>query len=181
MALNDSGRGRIDEVEPGDYWLKESKAAPGFAIDEAAYAVTVEPDKTATVAAGHVQDTPQSNAVDVVVAKADATTEKAQPQGDSALSGAEFTVEYYKGIYSSADEARIQRARLSAPGSLTDDEGKAPEQRFQGVRRCVLLRIRRGDAGHPARHRPRDRNEGALRLQPRRRPGQRARNASCEG
>ncbi|MCQ4882336.1 hypothetical protein NE624_18835, partial [Alistipes onderdonkii] len=63
-------------------------------------------DKAATVAAGHVQDTPQSNAVDVVVAKADAATEKAQPQGDSALNGAEFTVEYYKGIYSSADEAR---------------------------------------------------------------------------
>ena len=61
MALDDSGRGRIDEVEPGDYWLKESKAAPGFAIDEAAYAVTVEPDKTATVAAGHVQDTPTSS------------------------------------------------------------------------------------------------------------------------
>ena len=125
MALDDSGRGRIDEVEPGDYWLKESKAAPGFAIDEAAYAVTVEPDKTATVAAGHVQDTPQSNAVDVVVAKADATTEKAQPQGDSALSGAEFTVEYYKGIYSSADEARASGSPERTWVLATDDEGKA--------------------------------------------------------
>ena len=56
---------------------------------------------------------------------ADATTEKAQPQGDSVLAGAEFTVEYYKGIYSTVDEAR-------APGSperiwvlATDDEGRA--------------------------------------------------------
>ena len=125
MALDDSGRGRIDEVEPGDYWLKESKAASGFAIDEAAYAVTVESDKAATVAAGHVQDTPQSNAVDVVVAKADATTEKAQPQGDSALSGAEFTVEYYKGIYSSADEARASGSPERTWVLATDDEGKA--------------------------------------------------------
>lgn len=125
MALDDSGRGRIDEVEPGNYWLKESKAAPGFAIDEAAYAVTVEPDKAATVAAGHVQDTPQSNAVDVVVAKADATTEKAQPQGDSALSGAEFTVEYYKGIYSSVDEARASGSPERTWVLAADDEGKA--------------------------------------------------------
>ena len=125
MALDDSGRGRIDEVEPGDYWLKESKAAPGFAIDEAAYAVTVEPDKAATVAAGHVQDTPQSNAIDVVVAKADATTEKAQPQGDSALGGAEFTVEYYKGVYSSVDEARASGSPERTWVLATDDEGKA--------------------------------------------------------
>ena len=125
MTLDDSGRGKIDEVKPGDYWLKESKAAPGFAIDEAAYAVTVEPDKAATVAAGHVQDTPQSNAVDVVVAKADATTEKAQPQGDSALSGAEFTVEYYKGIYSSVDDARASGSPERTWVLATDNEGKA--------------------------------------------------------
>ncbi|MEF2792907.1 MAG: hypothetical protein U0N09_09180, partial [Alistipes dispar] len=58
-------------------------------------------------------------------AKADATTEKAQPQGDSALSGAEFTVEYYKGIYSSADEARASGSPERTWVLATDDEGKA--------------------------------------------------------
>lgn len=125
MGLDDSGHGRIDEVEPGSYWLKESKAAPGFAIDEAAYPVTVDPDKTSTVSMGHVQDTPQSNAVGIAVAKLDATTGGDWPQGDATLAGAEFTLEFYKGIYSSAGEARASGAPDRTWVLATDVEGKA--------------------------------------------------------
>lgn len=125
MDLDDSGHGKIDEVEPGGYWLKETKAAPGFAIDEAAYAVTVESDKTSTVEAGHVQDTPQSNVVDVAVAKLDATTGEARAQGDATLADAEFTVEYYKGIYSSVGEARESGSPDRTWVLATDNEGKA--------------------------------------------------------
>lgn len=125
MSLDDSGHGRFEEVEPGSYWLKESMAAPGFAIDETAYAVTVEPDKTSTVSMGHVQDTPQSNAVDIAVAKLDATTGDTRPQGDATLAGAEFTLEYYKGIYSSTEEARASGAPDRTWVLATDDEGKA--------------------------------------------------------
>ena len=49
-----------------------------------------------------VSNIPQNDPATIMVRKQDADTGKTEPQGGTGLGGAQFTVKYYKGSYSSA-------------------------------------------------------------------------------
>ena len=83
----------------------------GYALDTSApYTVTVSSGKTTRVNGSKVYDKPQNDPIYIVLGKYDGekvyTGDKNLPQGSATLKGAEFTVSYYDGQYSSVEEAK---------------------------------------------------------------------------
>ena len=86
------------ELETGKYYIKETKAPKGFALDSKVYTVTITSNNTSTV---KVKDLPQSDPVAILLGKIDRETTQNMPQGSASLENAEFTVKYYSGFYNS--------------------------------------------------------------------------------
>lgn len=91
------------ELEAGTYYVKETKAPKGYALNPNAVKVVIEAGKNTWLgeASSGFEDYPQSDPVSVVLGKVDKETNKNKPQGSASLAGAEFTVKYYKGLYDS--------------------------------------------------------------------------------
>lgn len=89
------------ELEAGTYYVKETKAPKGYALNPNAVKVVIEAGKNTWIGeeSNDFVDYPQSDPVRVVLGKIDKETNKNKPQGSASLAGAEFTVKYYKGIY----------------------------------------------------------------------------------
>ena len=117
ITLDAAGRGQADDLAEGPYWVKETVAPTGYALDTAVHAVAVPAGDTVALS---LSDTPQTAAPDLLVQKVDAQTGTAA-QGTASLAGAEFTVNFYAGHY----------ALDSLPGQptrswvfATDDQGR---------------------------------------------------------
>ena len=91
----------IDELKAGTYYIKEIKAPEGYALDQTIYPVTVEAGETTTKA---FSDIPQADPIPVLLGKVDKETNANKPQGSASLGGAQFTVKYYDGYYSTEEE-----------------------------------------------------------------------------
>lgn len=89
------------ELEAGTYYVKETKAPKGYALNPNAVKVFIEAGKNTWIGdkSNDFVDYPQSDPVSVVLGKVDKETNKNKPQGSATLEGAEFTVKYYKGLY----------------------------------------------------------------------------------
>lgn len=89
------------ELEAGTYYVKETKAPKGYALNPNAVKVVIEAGKNTWIGeeSNDFVDYPQSDPVSVVLGKVDKETNKNKPQGSASLAGAEFTVKYYKGLY----------------------------------------------------------------------------------
>lgn len=99
LITDADGAARV-ELNAGTYWVREDKAAPGYALDTAVYKVEVAAGGTAKVNGdAGVKDMPQNDPVGMIVAKVDAETGTASPLGAGSLAGTEFTVKYYDGYY----------------------------------------------------------------------------------
>ena len=83
------------DIMPGTYYVKETQAPEGYALDETVYPVEVKAGKTAKLNGGKVEDTPQSNQIDLILVKVDANTGNPVAQGDATLAGAQFKCEYF--------------------------------------------------------------------------------------
>ena len=123
------GRGRGEAaLWPGDYWVREIEPPAGYALDKRAYPVrlSVEDCRRGVAVRADAVDEPQLAPADVAVAKVDAETGLAVPQGDAALAGAVFLVEHYAGTFATPQEA--EASGLSPTLSLTvvtDESGVA--------------------------------------------------------
>lgn len=89
------------ELEAGTYYVKETKAPKGYALNPNAVKVVIEAGKNTWIGeeSNDFVDYPQSDPVRILLGKVDKETSKNKPQGSASLAGAEFTVKYYKGIY----------------------------------------------------------------------------------
>lgn len=89
------------ELEAGTYYVKETKAPKGYALNPNAVKVVIEAGKNTRIGeeSNDFVDYPQSDPVRILLGKVDKETNKNKPQGSASLAGAEFTVKYYKGIY----------------------------------------------------------------------------------
>lgn len=110
ITTDKDGWGIQEDLEPGKYWVKETKQAPGHALDPTVYPVEVRSDETTRVNVNTVSDIPQSDPVGMLVGKVDADTGESEPQGDATLEGALFTVRYYAGDYRDAASAEVSGA-----------------------------------------------------------------------
>lgn len=96
LKTDESGKSNTVELAKATYYLKETKAPKGFAIDTTIYNVTVISKETNIL---KVSDKPQVNPVDIVLEKRDHDTNGSKPSGSASLENAEFTVKYYDGYY----------------------------------------------------------------------------------
>lgn len=109
----------IEGLKAKTYYLKETKAGKGYALDEKVYPVTVASGQTEIY---RVKDNPQSDPVSIVLRKRDANTGKDVPQGDAKLHDAEFTVKYYKGDYAEGVDPATQGAKAERTWVLRTNE-----------------------------------------------------------
>ena len=111
LVTNEEGKSNRIEVEPGVYFVREIKAPQGYALDEKVTRFEVKSEELVTL---QFQDEPQVNPVQLLLQKVDADTGEAVPQGSGSLAGAEFLVNYYKGLWEK--------------GVVPDKEGAKPEK-----------------------------------------------------
>lgn len=149
ITTDDEGYGKLEDLEPGDYWVKETKQAPGHALDPETYKTTVISDETTRVNGKSVADIPQSDPVGMLVGKVDASTGEPVAQGDATLAGALFTVRFYAGDYMSAAAAEASGAPARTWVFETDGDGfayLAEEYQYSGD---PLFYQTNGDASIP--------------------------------
>ena len=125
ITTDKDGWGILEDLEPGDYWVKETKQAPGHAIDPTVYPVKVASDETTRVNGKTVSDIPQSDPVGMLVGKVDSDTGESRPQGDATLAGALFSVRYYAGDYADAAAAEASGTPARTWVFETDGDGFA--------------------------------------------------------
>ncbi len=109
------------EVDEGTYKIVESHSKIGYTGNGDSRVIKVEAGKTATVT---FSDKPIVNPVGLLLLKVDDGTGKGYPQGAAILKGAEFTVKYYDGYYSSREEAEKGGAAKKTWVFKTDDKGE---------------------------------------------------------
>ena len=114
------------ELEAGTYYVKETKAPKGYALNPNAVKVVIEAGKNTWLgeASSGFEDYPQSDPVGILLGKIDKETNKNKPQGSASLAGAEFTVKYYKGLYDS-DPAKSGQVPTRSWVLKTNSNGKA--------------------------------------------------------
>lgn len=112
------------ELEAGTYYVKETKAPKGYALNPNAVKVVIEAGKNTWLgeASSGFEDYPQSDPVGILLGKIDKETNKNKPQGSASLAGAEFTVKYYKGLYDS-DPAKSGQVPARSWVLKTDKDG----------------------------------------------------------
>lgn len=112
------------ELEAGTYYVKETKAPKGYALNPNAVKVVIEAGKNTWIGeeSNDFVDYPQSDPVAVVLGKVDKETNKNKPQGSASLEGAEFTVKYYKGLYDE-DPAKSGQTPARSWVLKTDEDG----------------------------------------------------------
>lgn len=123
LVCDASGDTQAVSLPPGDYYIKEIKAPPGYQKDETVYPVRVEAQKTAVV---NVEDLPVGARVSASLLKQDKDSADGAPQGGKAtLAGAQFTWKYYPGYYTEetlpADAAKTWVTEVKEE---KDQEGK---------------------------------------------------------
>lgn len=112
------------ELEAGTYYVKETKAPKGYALNPNVVPVAIEAGKNTWIGeeSNDFVDYPQSAPVSVVLGKVDKETNKNKPQGSASLEGAEFTVKYYKGLYDE-DPAKSGQTPARSWVLKTDEDG----------------------------------------------------------
>lgn len=130
LKTNSSGYAKAENLAPGTYYVKEIKASPGYALDSTIYTVNVKGGSATRVNASSVKEVPQSNPVLRLAGKHDAdrsyNTQNNKPQGDATLQGAHFTVRYYDGYYSSAQDALASGKATRTWVFASDSQGLIP-------------------------------------------------------
>lgn len=113
------------ELEAGTYYVKETKAPKGYALNPNAVKVVIEAGKNTWIGeeSNDFVDYPQSDPVGILLGKVDKETNKNKPQGSASLEGAEFTVKYYKGLYDE-DPATQNQTPARSWVLKTNSEGK---------------------------------------------------------
>lgn len=109
----------IKDLKAKTYYLKETKAGKGYALDKKVYSVSVTSGKTEVY---KVKDIPQSDQVGILLKKRDKETGQDVPQRDAHLENAEFTVKYYKGDYAEGVDPATQGATPERTWVLKTDE-----------------------------------------------------------
>lgn len=96
LIMNANGTSNTVELAAGIYYAYEIVAPKGYAKSDKVTQFTVTAEETITLT---FEDSPQVNSIEILIEKVDADTKQNKPQGAGTLKGAQFTVQYYAGIW----------------------------------------------------------------------------------
>jgi uncharacterized surface anchored protein len=96
LTMGADGKSNKVELAAGIYYAQEIRAPKGYAKSDKITQFTVAAEKTTTL---EFSDVPQVNPIDILLKKVDADTKENKPQGNGTLKGAQFTVQYYNGLW----------------------------------------------------------------------------------
>lgn len=95
LTTNANGVSNTITLNPGTYYIKETKAPLGYELSKTVTTAVVPDSGTKTVT---VSDKPIDDPAAIVIKKLDRITGE-EVQGGASLAGAQFTVRYYDGLY----------------------------------------------------------------------------------
>lgn len=123
LTTNGNGETGTLELPVDTYWMRETVAPPGFALDSSVKSFSITEDQTTTVS---YSDIPTNDPIPVVLRKVDAAINEAgKTSGNMSLADAEFTVKFYGGLYNSAAAAEASGNPLRTWVIKTDSDGFA--------------------------------------------------------
>lgn len=96
LVIGSNGWSQEISLDAGTYYIKETKAPKGYALDNNIYSITVASGSKAT---RNFTDRPQTDPVSIILNKVDSDTGNASPQGKGTLADAQFTIKFYGGEY----------------------------------------------------------------------------------
>ena len=122
LTTNDKGYGASDWLELGTYWIKETKAPEGYALDNEPIKVQVNEVAKATKVI--VEEEPQADPVSVLLGKYDGNRtyngeSNITQAGAPSLEGAEFTFKFYPTLeedYESVEPLRTWVLKTDSDG-----------------------------------------------------------------
>ncbi len=122
LKTNASGKTNVLTLNAGDYWLKETKAPKGFALDKTIHQVTVTSGQKATF---KTTDKAQNDPIGVLLKKQDSATNQNVPVKNGSLANAEFTFKFYSGEYADGVDPATKGISPSRTWVMkTRDDGK---------------------------------------------------------
>lgn len=107
ITISKSGSGysgTAEGLDPGTYWVKETKAPAGYALDPEVKKVVLDDDKALSSS-----EDKQYATLDVCVTKV-ARDDKPTPEGDASFAGAKFRIDYpngKSGIYQTNADGKV--------------------------------------------------------------------------
>ena len=116
LITNEQGVSNVVDLEVGTYWIKETVAPAGFALDESTHEIYVGHDRENVLT---LSDYPVSREIGPIVNKRDLLLGRVA-QGDATLSGAQFLVRYFPGTY---DLATLPNRSMLSWTFRSDEEG----------------------------------------------------------
>ena len=123
IKTNESGYGSLSGLPLGTYFVKETKASPGYALDTNTYTANVSSGSTAEIST-KVSSTeiPLLDPVTIILKKVDSETGNNNPQGNGSLKDAQFLVKYYN-VIMDTDPAKSGYTAERSWVFKTDEDG----------------------------------------------------------
>lgn len=122
VTMDSNGWSAPVTLAPRRYYIKETKAPPGYALDGTIYPVDVN---TGIVPVRKtLKDRPQTDPINILLRKVDADTGQNIPVGDGSLQDAHFTFKFYGGEYAEGvDPATLGKSPNRTWVMRTDSDG----------------------------------------------------------
>lgn len=95
LTTDENGESNTLTLNAGTYYVRETTAPKGYALDKTTYTVTIKPNETYKL---KVSDKPTLDPVGVLLGKVDKETNQNKPEGSLSLEGALFTAKFYAGV-----------------------------------------------------------------------------------
>lgn len=122
IVTDDKGKGSLDNLPLGTYYVKETKASKGYGLDTTIYTVDVTSGNTAVIEKTiNSKEIPILDPVTIILRKVDSETEQGTPKGSS-LENAQFRVKYYP-VIMDTDPAQSGHTPTKTWIMKTDIEG----------------------------------------------------------
>ena len=102
LTTDENGESNTLTLNAGTYYVRETTAPKGYALDKTTYTVTIKPNETYKL---KVSDKPTLDPVGVLLGKVDKETNQNKLEGSLSLEGALFTAKFYAGVQSDSDPA----------------------------------------------------------------------------
>ena len=109
LVTDKEGNSNVLELKAGTYYVKETKTAKNFKLDETLYTI----ENTLDLNVLNVKDEPETIHPDIPqldIFKYDADTMKTTAQGDASLEGAEYQVNFYGDSFDSLEQLKESKA-----------------------------------------------------------------------